>query len=194
MTSTSLPHLIVNRSFMSEFVRAKTPCVALGLVEVQNQECAFIALRPDQPISSDISDQGLRFGHCLLGTENYEVIHFSFEFYGFATYNVLINPNNSLMKVVLKKIIEDGDCFFFALDTTGNVTAFRTEIDSDILTSLKSNLSRLMNSTTTDTQYRQAVSSFSQNPNPQGIFLNWVCRNEISYLDLTHDRLELTPV
>lgn len=194
MTSPSLPHLIVNRSFMSDFVQAQPPCLALGLVEVKNQECAFVALRPEQPISSEISDQGLRFGHCLLGTQNYEVIHFSFEFYGFALYNVLINPNNPLMKVVLTKMIEDGDCFFFVLDPIGNVTVFRTEIDSEILTSLKSHLPRLINSKTTQHQYHQAVSSFCQNPVPQGIFLNWVCQNQLSYLNLTHDRLALTPV
>ena len=34
------------------------------------------------------------FGHSLLGTAAYEVIHFAFMFYGFVTYNVLINPNN----------------------------------------------------------------------------------------------------
>ena len=97
-----------------------------------HQQCGFLALRPDEAIPPEISDQGFNFGHCLLGNESYEVIHFSFEFYGFQTYNVLINPNNPLAKAVLKTMIEDSDCFFFTLDEqNGSATAFRTEIGQE---------------------------------------------------------------
>ncbi len=191
---TSQPLLIVNRSFIREFITADAPCVAFGLVEEQHQQCGFLALRLKEPIPPAISEQGFNFGHCLLGNENYEVIHFSFEFYGFETYNVLINPNNPLVKEVLKTMIEDEDCFFLTLDELyGSATAFRTEIGQETLTYLKSNFSRIMNSTTTEQQYRQALSSFSKNPEPPGILLNWVCRDQIEYLDLTKDRLALTP-
>ena len=159
-----------------------------------HQQCGFLALRPDEAIPPEISDQGFNFGHCLLGNESYEVIHFSFEFYGFQTYNVLINPNNPIVKAVLKTMIEDGDCFFFALDEqNGSATAFRTEIGQETLTYLKSNFSRIMNSKTTERQYRQALTNFSSNPHPKGIMLNWVCRDQIEYLDLTKDRMALTP-
>ena len=91
-------------------------------------------------------------------------------------------------------MIEDEDCFFLTLDEqNGSATAFRTEIGQETLTYLKSNFSRIMNSTTTEQQYRQALSSFSKNPEPPGILLNWVCRDQIEYLDLTKDRLALTP-
>ena len=191
---SSLPNLIVNRSFISEFITADAPCLALGMVEEQNQQYGFLALRSLEPIPPEISAQGFNFGHCLMGNENYEVIHFSFEFYGFKTYNVVINPSNPIAKAVLKTMISDGDCFFFSLDeTNGNATAFRTEIGQETLTYLKSNFSRIMNSTTSESQYRQALSSFSNNPDPTGILLNWVCRDDLNYLDLTQDRMEMTP-
>jgi hypothetical protein len=47
--------------------------------------------------------------------------------------------------------------------------------------------------TTTEAQYHRALTSFADNPEPEGILLHWVCRDNIDYLDLTTDRLELTP-
>lgn len=189
-----LPTLIVNRSFIAEFVTADAPCFAMGLVEEQGRQCGFLALRPNEPIPSEISAGGFGFGNSLLGNDTYETLHFAFEFYGFQTYNVLLNPNNPIVQAVLKVMISGGDYFFFALDTnTGHATAFRADLEQDILIYLKANLSRLMNSKTTDREYRQAVSQFSINPYPEGISLNWVCRDNIDYLDLSQDRIALTP-
>ena len=119
-----LPTLTVNRSFMQAFIAAETPCFALGLVEESGRPCGLIALRPDQEIPAAVTDGGFNFGHSLLGTAAFEVIHFAFEFYGFATYNVLINPNNSLVQAVLEHMIDDGDYFFFSLEESGRVTPF----------------------------------------------------------------------
>ena len=38
-----LPRLTVNRQFMSDFLAAKTPCFALGLVEERQRQCGFMA-------------------------------------------------------------------------------------------------------------------------------------------------------
>jgi hypothetical protein len=56
------------------------------------------------------------------------VVHFVFEFYGFATYSVLINPNDIVARLVLNTMIETGDYFFFALDSDRGTTAFRSDI------------------------------------------------------------------
>jgi hypothetical protein len=40
------------------------------------------------------SNNSLGVGHGMLGNDNFEVLHFVFQFYGFETYNALINPNN----------------------------------------------------------------------------------------------------
>lgn len=192
--SPDLPTLTVNRSFIEEFIAAQQPCCALGLVEVQTQQCAFVALRPETAIPSHITDQGFAFGHALIGNSKFEVIHFGFDFYGFQAYNVLLNPNNPIVQKVLQTMMESGDYFFFTLDpSSGSVTAFRSEIAKDTLINLTNNWQRIQQSTTTDSQYLQAVIHFVKNPNTKGKLLQWVCSDNIDYLDLSQDRLELKP-
>ena len=194
INSSDLPSLIVNRAFMQELVSSQQPCCALGLVEAQNRQYAFIALKPHPAIPSHITDQGFAFGHGLIGTQDFEVVHFVFNFYGFQTYNVLLNPNNSIVQSVLHTMMESGDYFFFTLDSTGgNVTTFRSQVGAEILTNLTENWQRIQQSTTTDSQYLQAAMHFVKNPEPEGQLLQWVCSDNISYLDLTQDRLEMKP-
>jgi len=189
-----LPRLTVNRRFIDEFVSAATPCCALGVVEERKRQCGLIALRPDKLIPEHITDGGFCFGHTLLGTAEYEVVHFAFHFYGFGTYNVLVNPNNPLVQAVLTMMVTSGDYFFFELNAVGSVTTFRSEIGQEDFAVLKTNLPRIQQSRTTDTQYRKTVSAFMRNPDPPGTLLDWVCRDKAEYLDLTKDRLDLTPV
>ena len=187
-----LPTLTVNGTFMREFISADAPCFALGLVEEGKRRCGFVALRPGKTIPREVSNRGFRFGHCLLGNDDFEVVHFAFEFYGFETYNTMINPNTPLARAVLTAMVESGDYFFFALDSNQNATAFRSEIGEGNLLMLKNNLARIRGSTTTGAQYNKAVASFTRNPEPPGPLLRWVCRED-EYLNLAEDRLELTP-
>lgn len=93
-----LPRLTVNRQFMSDLIAAETPCFALGLVEERKRQRGFLALRPDREIPPDVSNGGFRFGHSLLGNADFEVVNVAFDFYGFETYNVLVNSNNVLVQ------------------------------------------------------------------------------------------------
>ena len=184
-----LPRLTFNRPFMRAFLAAEPPCFALGLVEERQRPYGFLALRPGESIPPAIANAGFRFGHALLGTAAFEVIHFIFEFYGFKTYNVLINPNNPLVQTVLATMVTHGDYFFFALNAQGSATAFRADIGPDNLAGIKTHLARLQHSTTTESQYRSAVAAFAQHPQPVGVMLQWVCQDHIAYLDLTTDRV-----
>jgi hypothetical protein len=188
-----LPELAVNRSFMSAFLAAEPPCLALGLVEVDNPRCALVALRPEQAIPRHVTAGGFRFGHALLGAERWEVVHFAFEFYGFTTYNALINPSNPVAKSVLATMVATGDYFFFALATDRSTTAFRSDMSAPSLAGLRANMARIQVSTTSEAQYQAAVLRFAERPEPLGTMLTWVCRGEESYLELEHDRLVLRP-
>lgn len=188
-----LPTLTVNRRFLEEFLDAEAPCFAMGMVEEQGRPCGFLALRPGDAIPVDVFNAGFSFGHCLLGDATFEVAQFSFHFYGFRTYHMLVNPNHTIVQTVLATMIENQDYFFFALDANEHVTAFRSEVGQTNLCGLKSNLPRMRRSTTTQAQYRQAVSSFGRNPQPPGVLLDWVCRDNRSALDLSTDRLDMTP-
>jgi hypothetical protein len=78
-----------------------------------------------------------------LGLAVLGVIQFSFHFYGFKTYNVLVNPNNPIVQTVLTTMIESGDYFFFALDSNSSATTFRSEIGETNLRGLETNLPRI---------------------------------------------------
>ena len=152
-----------------------------------------MALRPSETIPREIADSGFRFGHALFGSSAFEVIHFAFEFYGFRTYNVLVNPNNPLVKNILTTMVESKDYLFFAINPDQSVITFRSEFGQEDLAGLKTNLRQIQNSTTTETQYQRALSHFEKSPQPAGTLLNWVCRDNIKFLDLTGDPLELSP-
>lgn len=173
---------------------ADPPCAVLGLVEDGGRRSGFVAVHLDEDIPSEVTAKGFRFGHSLFGGDTFEVVHFAFHFYGFGTWNLLINPNNPLVQAVLTRMLEDEDYFFFALSPDGRATAFRSEVGQDVLFHVRAALPRLQASTTTEAQYDLACLSFSGNPRPPGLLLHWVCRDKLEYLDLTADRLELHPV
>ena len=189
----SLPNLTVNASFFREFLAADAPCCALGMVEVDGAECGLIALRPGKVIPAHITGQGFRFGHGILGNDTFEVVHFAFQFYGFETYNVLLNPANPVVQAVLNRMVTTGDYFFFALDSDQSATAFRSQIEENNLWGLKALMSRLNQSQTTEAQYQRTWTAFEKNPEPEGMLLTPVCHDNIAYLDLSADRFELTP-
>jgi len=91
-----LPTLAVNGQLMRDFLAAPEPCFTLGLVEERRQPRGFLALRPGELIPSEVTADGFELGHAVLGTSTYEVVHFAFQFYGFATYHVLRHQNPAL--------------------------------------------------------------------------------------------------
>ena len=64
----------------------------------------------------------------------------------------------------------------------------------DSLVNLKTDWERIQASTTTASQYRQALSDFAKKGYPPGVLLNWVCWNDVNYLDVSQNRLDLTPM
>ena len=188
-----LPTLIVNSQMIRDFMAAAVPCCALGLVEEGNRSYAFLALRPHVPIPSGITAAGFNFGHALLGTSEFEVIQFAFEFYGFETYHVLLNPSNPVVQTVVNSMMEDGEYFIFAVDSDAGVTTFRTDVGRSALAGLRDNLLRIRHSTTNEAQYERALAQFRHHPTPPGKVLNWVCRDSFDSVNPGDDPLEMTP-
>src|SRR5450755_2856627 len=178
---------------MGEFLAADAPCFALGMVEERKRRCGFLALRPEEAIPPDVTSAGFSFGHCLFGNAAFEVVQFSFHFYGFKTYNVLVNPNQHDRANGADHHDRERRLLHFALGADEHATAFRSEIGETNLCGLETNLPRIRRSTTTEAQYRQAISSFAKHPQPPGVLLHWVCRDNVACLDLADDRLEMTP-
>ena len=185
------PLLTINRGFMAAFADEDAPCLAPAIVEMEGSRCALIALRLSEPIPNSISGAQFEFGHALLGTKTWEVVHFVFSFSGFLTFHVLLNPSNPIFQAVLAIMVETGNYMIFALDSDHAALAFRAPIDGESLAGLKGNLKRLRNSRTTEAQYRSALTYFEQDPQPPGVMLSWVCRSEKGALEPQRDPLVL---
>jgi hypothetical protein len=100
------------------------------MVEEHGRACGFLAIRPPVIISPGPADRGFRFGHSLLGTNDFEVVQFAFHFYAWKTCNTLVNPSSPVVRTVLTTMVESGDYFFFAIGA-GSVTAFRSAIGQE---------------------------------------------------------------
>lgn len=189
---TFRPRMTVNRRFMSQFMAADAPCFALGFVEEQQRVSGFLGLRLDPPVPRHVTDIGLRLGQGLIGTREFEVILLTFEFYGHGIYHALVNPNNPLARAVLACMVQRRDYVFFSINANsdGAASVFRSPLE---VAGFAANFPRIERSTTTEEQYARTIKSFSQHPEPPGVLLQWVCRDNLDALDLDHHRLDLIP-
>ena len=188
-----LPRLTVNEIFIRDLMAEKAPCFALGYVEEYQSIGGFLVLRPDRAIPTTSTQQGFRFGNSVIGTIENPVFHFVFEFYGYATYHGLVDLGNPLIKKVISTMVEKEEYFFFAINPDQTVTAFRSQLDPPVLDALKTNFERYGKTSESPQCYEKLCDEFKKKPDPSGRVFNWVCRNDPSYLDLTVNRLELTP-
>ena len=190
---TYLPRLTVNELLIHDLMAANPPCFALGYVQERGSKSGFIALRPEAPIPAISTAQGFRLGHAVLGSSANPVLHFAFEFYGHATYHCLVPAGNPLIQAVISTMLETEDYFFFAIDPDQTVTLFRSQLEAFDLVGLRTNQAQFGEATCTSEQYEKTVNAFTRYPDPPGIVMEWVCRNNWDYLDLTRFPLELTP-
>lgn len=188
-----LPRLAVNRRFIDELMSSEGGCCALGVVEERKQSVALVALRVGEIIPRSITADGFVFGHRLLGGSDFEVLQLTFEFTGFANYHAVLNPASPIVRRVLGMMRASGDYFVLVVDATRVAQAFRSGIDQATLVGLASHWPRIAGSSTSERQYGEAIAAFARQPLPPGRVLDWVCRDDLSLLDLHADRLELRP-
>jgi hypothetical protein len=190
-----LPKLTLNRLFVSDLMAANAPCFAMGYVEVEEQQSVsgFLALRPDEPIPSASTDRGFDLGHCVLGLADSPVLQFTFEFYNHIRYHALVNPSNPIVREVLSTMVDSEDYFFFAINPDQQVTAFRSQLEHPNLAGLRTNLENFGRAVCLPEHYEKVCRAFAKNPDPPGRMMEWVCRDNPEYLDLTQHRLALNP-
>jgi hypothetical protein len=188
-----LPKLTLNHRFVRDFLGSSAPCFALGLIGALGQEFALLALRPGVELPDRATENGFGFGHSVLGDSTYEIVHFAFEFSGFATYNTLLNPSDPLVRTVLRRMVDQGSYFVLAIDPDQHITTFRADVGEAELTGLINHFPRIEHSATNSARYDQVQTQFQRHPEPPGKMLEWVCRGDLSYLDLEKDLMELVP-
>ncbi|MFT2793852.1 hypothetical protein ACMV5I_28060 [Serratia sp. T13T92] len=188
-----LPLLSVNSLFIEDLMLDNPPCFAFGYVEERGEKCGFIALRPEISIPTESTQQGMHFGHSVIGTMEEPVLHFAFEFYGHATYHGLVPSGNPIIQAVLNTMLETEDYFFFAINPDNSITAFRSPLDGTMLMQLQNTHDVFWRAICSDERYEQTVTQFNKNIHQPENVLKWVCRNNWDYLNLTKYRMELYP-
>lgn len=186
-----LPPLAVHRGFIESMCEADGACCGLGLVEEHGHARGLIVLQPHETIPPEVSARGFELGHCVLGLDEFEVVQLTFQFVGFKTYHVLLNPSSTVVQRVLGTLLHSGEYFIFFIKGNRRVETFRSELGQENLDGLKANWARLSTSATTEAQYRRALAAFTRRPQPPGHVLEWVCGDEIEHLDIHTDHLDL---
>ena len=188
-----LPKLTLNRDFIDEFMAQPEACCALGVIEERRHVLPLVAIRPQCSLPLAVTGEGFTFGHSVLGTSAYEVVHFAFTFRNVGNFNVLLNPSDPIVGDVLTRMVDLGSFFVLSIDPANAVTAFLADVGEVNLAGLIDHQPRLARSSTTEAQYDDALAQFRSRPEPPGVMLDWVCRGDLGYLDLTGVRLDLTP-
>jgi hypothetical protein len=188
-----LPKLVVNGRFLQGFLDAPEPCCAVGLIEERKQVLPLLALRVGLALPDEVAAKGFEFGHAVLGDNDYELVQFIFEFRGFGTFHVLLNPRDLAVSDVLRRMVEQERYFILAIDPDHRVTSFRADAGDVLLTGLRDHLPRLLGSKTSGARYNEVLARLRQRPQPPGRVLAWACRGDPTGLDLQKDRLELSP-
>jgi len=80
-----------------------------------------------------------------------------------------------------------------AADPDQHVTAFKAGVGEVTLSGLMDHYPRIARSITSRATYGRVLAQFRRRTQPSGQMLNCACRSELSYLDLTTDRMELSP-
>ena len=187
------PRLTVNQLLIHDIMAAQAPCFALGYVEERKEKCGFIAVRPESSIPNKVTQQGMNCGHSVLGTSQYKVLHFGFEFYGHAIYHGLVPAGNPIIQAVISTMLDTQDYFFFAINPDQSVIAFRPQFEDHDLAGLYTNQEQFGEGSCSSEHYESAVKTFTKNTDPPGKVMNWVCRNNWDYLDLKKHPLDLNP-
>lgn len=186
-----LPRLTVNGSTIGELFAAGAPAFAMGLVEEAGQLGGMFAMHLDGPLPHSLT--GFRFGNALLGNDDCVVVQFIFEFYDFARYEVVVDACSSVVRAVLGKMLDTGECQFFVFDRDGQATAFKSDPRDGTVSGLRDNWPTIASATNSAAQFKQAESVFARRLATGGTLLNWVCRENVGNLDLSQDRLHLNP-
>ncbi len=189
---TRLPvPLTLNERFLRAFMAAQAPCAALGLVEEAGQPRGFVAARTNESLPMHTAQSGFEFGFELLGNDRYQLIHFVLQFQGLQSYDILLNPNNPLVRKVVDVMRETAQYFFFVFDE-GGMVAFQQTMNRQNLDWFNSYGNVVHTAATTSQDYERGLQHVTKDDSLlHGGLLEWVCRDDMAFLDLRENRFEV---
>ena len=189
----TLPYLKINRLHIAQLMAEPIGCFSLGILDDGSDEVGFIVIRPADEIPIENAQNGFAFGHSVIGPEKSPVLHFAFNFYGHKTFHGLVATGNEMAKRVVRKMIQRDDYFFMVINPDERVVTFRSKGKFGDLAGLKLNQENYNDSYCDIDHYELVNTAFCSNPNPPGEVLRWVCRDNLEYLDLDLDVVQMNP-
>jgi hypothetical protein len=189
---TQLPvPLTFNDRFLHAFMDSEPPCAALGLVEQAGQTRGFVAARTNESMPLQAAESGFDFGFELLGNDRYQLIHFILGFPGLQPYDIILNPNNPLVRKVVDVMRETAQYLFFVFEE-GEMTAFHQTMDRQNRDWFNRYGDVVHTASTTPEEYERALRRFKPDDGfLHGKLLDWVCREDMRFLDLRENRHEV---
>ena len=183
--------LTLNERFLRAFMAAEAPCAALGLVEEAGQAKGFVAARIDERLPMAAAQSGFDVGYELIGTARYPLMHFILNFQSLPPYDILLNPNNPVVRKVVEVMRETAQYFFFLFEA-GSMVAFHRHMDAPSLYWFNTYGGVVNTATTTPEAYERGLQRCIEEERfLHGRLLDWVCREERAALDLQTDRFEV---
>jgi len=189
---TQLPvPLTFNEPFLRAFMDSEPPCAALGLVEQAGQARGFVAARINESLPVHAAQAGFDFGFEVLGNDRYQLLHFILDFPGLQPYDLLLNPSNPLVRKVVDVMRATSQYFFFVFEE-GEIAAFHETMSRQNLDWFDRYGDVVHTATTTPEEYERALRRFRPNDGfLHGRLLDWVCRENMAFLDLRENRHEV---
>jgi len=81
-------------------------------------------------------------------------------------------------------MVENEKYLFIVINPSQRAFTFLSDPKQKDLCGLKENIETTKTTMTPDRDYQLMLAAFRQNPEPPGKMLDWVCHDELDYLDL----------
>ncbi len=182
--------LVLNEKFMHEFTAAEPPCFGMGYLEINGEVNGFFALRPVQSINpADCYDT--RFDHSQIQKAHNTISALTFEFGASEdSYDVLLNPESPVIHAVLETMIRTQRSVMLLFN--GNaIASSHMKLAGNNLNVIKKILEAQQGITCSEETYDEIHQILSGDRGVHNILMQWVCRNDMTYLDLSTHRYPL---
>lgn len=183
------PPLTLNERFIYAFADEDGPCAALGLVESLGQELGFMAVKLTDPLPPQVANSGFDFGFEVLGNERYQLLHFVLNVKGIDPYDIIVNPNNPVVRKVMETMRETRQYFFLFVEE-GSLAAFHNDMGPDNVEWFRNYGDVIYTATTSDADYSTSLQRIKTKEGMlHGRLLDWVCRDDMEAINLETNRL-----
>ncbi len=195
MSPQSCPPITISYQLAEALVDGPSPAFAIGICEEGGEQSGLMAIRVDEDLPEGLGIHApMRIGHSLVASTRTDVPlpYFNFSFPGFRDFDVILKPDDPVVRKVLGMIVVTQRYFMLVIGRNHSATAFGGEATPSNFVGLADNLPRLLVANLTEADYQRALSSETQLSRTPVQRMHWVARGAQSPMKLLgKDRLTL---